>query len=187
MKSLYLFIIIIVIFSCATKKKAMVDTVTRATIIKDEPVTEFKVKGFRYTVPDDMEESPRDADSFRLNNMLIEKDKIYFQSSKIIAIRHAKNSDSLSLIDFAKQDQAMASAEKKLIYEKGWDAEGLNEKNIEHISYQFEYANGKQTVYQRSIYIKFENTFYIISYSTMDKRILLDKKNDGFWSSIRVD
>jgi hypothetical protein len=186
MKQITILLLIFILFSCTTVKK--VDNITSATIIEEKKTPEvIKPKGFRYTVPEDMEESPKEAYSYRLRNFIIDKDKLFFESSRLISIRETPDLKEMSLTDFAKKDQAAASFERKLNYEKGWDAPGLSEKNIPHISYQFYYKNGNEIIYQRSVYISYNDIFYVVSLSSREKNVLLDSKNDSFWRSICVD
>ncbi|MCG8568782.1 MAG: hypothetical protein MJB14_01460 [Spirochaetes bacterium] len=146
-----------------------------------------KLHGFRYTVPEDMYESP-EAFKFNLRNLILQKESQYQNSPIVISIRHTNKFPEFTTDRFAKQDQSLLQDTVKVFYEhENWKPKGLDEKNIDYASYQFYYFYGKTKIYQRSVYIKNFTHFYVVSLSTKEKLLLIDKKNDYFWNSIYVD
>jgi hypothetical protein len=189
MKHLTYLFLIILMFSCVSKpekqeepQKTVLDATTDQAI---EPV--LKKTGFRYDVPDDMEEAPNEARLYRFNNLLIDRGTRPQQSTRIIAIRHVTEYVEYKLLDFAQMDQKNFYNDKYAVYEKGWEPPGLSDKKIEHVCFEFMYIDRTVRVYQRSVYIKYDNVFYIISLSSLIKSNIIDEKNDFFWRSIRVD
>ncbi|OHD09207.1 MAG: hypothetical protein A2086_10205 [Spirochaetes bacterium GWD1_27_9] len=187
---IFVSIILLFLISCATKQAVREpDSITQATVFKEEEQTPvvYKRTGFRYDIPNDMEETS-EANTYRYDNLLVEKGCNVFDSPIVIAIRKTNDFSIYSLGTFAENDQKiMKSSVKNVYYDAKWDAPGLSEKGIEYLSYQFSYDYGKQTIYQRSVYIRYFDTFYIISLSSKYKASLLNSKNDFFWNSICVD
>ena len=194
MKKMALFLILIFSISCVSKPEKQVEPViSKVEVIEVEassdPVIDpvLRRTGFRYDVPEDMEESPKEAKFYRFNNLLVDKGTEPYQSTRIIAIRHVNEYTDYDLEDFAQMDQKNFYTDRYAVYEKGWDAPGLEDKDIDHISFEFTYIDRAMKVYQRSVYIKYDNVFYIISLSSLVKSNIIDEKNNFFWRSIRVD
>jgi hypothetical protein len=189
MRFIIIIFIIFLIFSCKTTPTPKNDSVTSATVVEEEKIETKEIHGFRYDIPEDMEESPEEAKFYRFDNLLVDKGTNAVKSSKIIAIRHIINSDDKKLIDFAKKDMEYLANDKKIIYESKWVVPGFDDKNIEYVSYQFSYKQGNLTIYQKSVYLNDNITFYIVSLSSIEKSNIMDDKNKNyfFWSSIRVD
>jgi hypothetical protein len=192
MKNPIFFLLVCLFAACVSKPEKIIEPeiiIEETVEATSDPVVELKIKrtGFRYDVPDDMEESPKEAKFYRFENLLVDKGTEAFQSSRVIAIRHVKEYKDYSLQDFVTMDQKNFYNDRHAVYEKGWETPGLEEKKIEHLSYEFTYFDRNIKVYQRSVYIKFDNDFYIISLSSLVKSNIIDEKNNFFWRSIRVD
>ena len=133
-----------------------------------------------------MEESPEDAKQYRYKILLVDKDKKYYSSSIMIAIREKKNTFNESLSEFAEVGQDYLQNSVSMIYEDDWVPAGFKEKKINHISYQFKYTYGYEIIYQRSVYLECCGYFYIISLSSVYKKNILNEKNDSFWKNINI-
>lgn len=150
-------------------------------------VKNTKRSGFRYVVPTDMQENPDLARKFRYDNFIVEKGKFYLESNILIAIRHSNNEENYSIKIFAEQDQSVLKNQVNIRYDDKWIPPGFIEKKIPFISYQFSYISNKTILYQRSVYIKYNNIAYVVSMFSKDKEFLLHEKNDFFWENIRID
>ena len=105
-----------------------------------------------------------------------------------MAIREIKDYNDTGVLSFAQLDQNnMRQSVSNVYYESNWDAQSLNDKGIDHISFEFSYDYDKKKIYQRSVYIKYYDTFYIISQSSMKKDELRKDENNIFWNTISVD
>jgi hypothetical protein len=150
--------------------------------------TVIKQKGFRYTVPADMQESPDDAYRYRYDNLIVDKGMNCLSSNRLIAIRHAVNREYFSLMNFVDRDQGLLRQSIKIDYDKvRWVPSGFQKKNIDHFSFQFKYQYGEEMIYQRSVYLQCEDKFYVISLSSKEKFYILEPANDLFWESICID
>ena len=192
-KILYLSILL-VIFSCKTTRTQLVDQYTGASsyvlrnqIANIEPLKFQKKQGFRYQVPEDMQESPDYADMMRYDNLLLDKGAAYNESSVVIAIRHYDLNNGAILDDFVKRDQLFMKQSVRPAYKKGWKPRGLDEKSIEYKSFEFSYKVKKNNIYQRSVYLRCENRVHVISQSSFYKDLLTEDKSEEFWNSIRID
>lgn len=186
--------ILIVTFGCKTTHTEIADNYTGASsyvlrnqIVGLSPLKFQKKQGFRYQVPEDMQESPDYADMMRYDNLLLDKGAAYNESSVVIAIRHYDLNNGLVLDDFVKRDQLFMKQSVKPAYKKGWKPRGLDEKSIEYKSFEFSYKVKKSNIYQRSVYLRCENTIHIISQSSFYKELLTEDKSEEFWNSIRID
>ena len=83
--------------------------------------------------------------------------------------------------------QTFLKKQIEIDYDKKWKPPGFDKKKIDYIAYQFSYIYGDQKIYQRSVYLKYENIFYIVSLSAKNKKDVLDIRNDFFWNSICID
>lgn len=146
-----------------------------------------KKSGFRYLVPQDMQESPDLARRFRYDNFIVEKGKFYLESNILIAIRHSNNERDYSIKIFAEEDQSALRNQVKISYDGKWTPPGFEGKNISFISYQFSYSSNENILYQRSVYIKYNNIAYVVSMFSKDKEYLIHEKNNFFWENITVD
>lgn len=185
MRCLFIIFFLIALFSCASKgaNVKFYDGKTEAS----DYVEPEKLHGFRYTVPEDMEEyvNPR---RFRLRNLLVYKGCSYLESPMIIAIRETRDFSNYSTQSFAKRDQNLLRSSRQITYEKSyWTPTGFEEKNIDYTSFQFTYFSGAVKIYQRSVYIKCDDAFYIVSMTSKDKLLVIHKNNESFWNSIHVD
>lgn len=188
------FSILFFIFSCKTTETQIIDQYTGASsyvlrnqIAGAEPLKFPKKQGFRYQVPDDMQESPDYADMMRYDNLLLDKGTAYNESSVVIAIRHYDLNNGAILEDFVKRDQLFMKQSVKPAYKKGWKPRGLDEKSIEYKSFEFSYKIKKNNIYQRSVYLRCENRVHVISQSSFYKELLTEDKSEEFWNSIRID
>ena len=188
------FSILFFIFSCKTTETQIIDQYTGASsyvlrnqIAGAEPLKLPKKQGFRYQVPDDMQESPDYADMMRYDNLLLDKGTAYNESSVVIAIRHYDLNNGAILEDFVKRDQLFMKQSVKPAYKKGWKPRGLDEKAIEYKSFEFSYKVKKNNIYQRSVYLRCENRVHVISQSSFYKELLTEDKSEEFWNSIRID
>jgi len=146
---------------------------------------EKKLKsGLNFNIPDGMYDSTGDAGRFRYNNFLIDKNKHYLDSSFVIAVRHAVNLYNHTLKSFVETDQANLRQHYAVDYLNEWIPDSLTEKKIEFISIQFSYNYSADKIYQRSIYIKYNNIFYIVSLSSKNFDNILSNKSNLFWDSI---
>ncbi|HOV13464.1 MAG TPA: hypothetical protein PK771_04195 [Spirochaetota bacterium] len=187
MKNLYLIIFILFLLSCQSKMVREVDAKTEATVFKEEEKKIQKKGGFKYDVPPHMEKDP-EAHYYRYDDLLVEKGKNVFDSSIVIAIRKTIDYNGTSVLSFAQSDQSnMRQSVRNVNYESNWDADSLNNKGIDHISFEFSYIYDKKKIYQRSVYIKYYDTFYIISLSSKNKEELYKDQNILFWNTISVD
>ena len=177
MKILKIAILFFIILSCTTK-------VPKET--KEEEKKIISLGCLSFIIPKNMEESPDEARKYRYKKLLVDKDKQYYDSSRIIAFREKKNSYNDTLKEFAEMDQVYLQKSVSIVYEDDWSPAGFTEKNINYISYQFKYTYGYEIIYQRSVYIECAEYFYIISLSSINKQNILDKKNDLFWENINI-
>lgn len=177
MKSIKVIILLSIIFSCTTK-------VPKET---KKEIKTISLGCINFVIPDNMEESPEDAKRYRYKMLLVDKDKEYYNSSRMIAIRERKNVFNDSLKDFAELDQDYLQKSVSIIYEDDWDPAGFNDKNIKYISYQFKYTYGYEIIYQRSVYIECSGYFYIISLNSILKKNVIDEENDYFWKSFNIN
>lgn len=185
---------LLIITGCKTGKVVIHDATTRATNYieryagyKLKPFEVFKKQGFRYEVPDGMAESPDEAIKFRYDNLIVDKEYDYFTSSLVIAIRHYNLGIYETFEDFTKMDQSYLQQSVKPVYESGWQPQGLCEKNIECKYYDFFYYMKKQKIYQRSVYVKSNNTIHIVSLSSIIKEMLSKTESERFWTTIEID
>lgn len=186
MRFLFLFSSLLFLFSCQTKIVKEVDSKTAATVFQEEKKI-IKQFGFKYDVPPNMEKDP-DAPCYRYDDLLVEKGKNVFDSSVVIAIRKIREYEDKDVLSFAQWDQNnMRQSVKNVYYESDWDAGSLNEKGIDHVSFEFSYDQNRQKIYQRSVYIKYYDTFYIISLSSKQKDKIYDEENNLFWNTISID
>ena len=125
--------------------------------------------------------------TIKYDNLLLDRGADYFSSTIVIAIRHYDLNSYEKLNDFSIMDQSNLKKSVTPYYENEWKPTALEDKNIEHESFQFYYTMQKMKVYQRSVYIKSENTVHIISLSTLYKDFLNRPESEGFWNSIRID
>ena len=176
MKIIKIFILFFIILSCTTK-------VPKET---KKEVKTISLGCISFILPENMEESPEEAKSFRYKMLLVDKDKQYHNSSRMIAIREKKNVYNDSLKDFAELDQDYLQKSVTMSYEDDWEPAGFKDKNINFIAYQFKYTYGYEIIYQRSVYIKCSEYFYIISLSSLLKTNILDEGNDHFWRSFNI-
>lgn len=181
-------------FSCKTTETQIADEYTgasyyvmRSRITGSEPLKFQKKQGFRYQVPDNMQESPDYADMMRYDNLILDKGAAYNESSIVIAIRHYDLNNGAILDDFVKRDQLFMKQSVKPAYKKGWKPRGLDEKSIEYKSFEFSYKVKKNSIYQRSVYLRCEDRIHIISQSSFYKELLQEDKSEEFWNSIRID
>jgi hypothetical protein len=182
-------IMVLMLASCSTLGKTEADTVTMASqvaVMEEKPVIDTR-SGFRYDLPEFMEESPDDAYSYRYDNLLIEKGMKFYESQYMIAIRSSDSYSDYTLERFADYDQMMLRNQMQIQYENRWEPPGLSTREIPYLSYQFNYRYGQERFYQRSVYIKCDTTFYIVSLTSREKEAILDDKHDVFWDSIRID
>lgn len=193
-KIFLLFSIMLAFFGCKTTETQIADEYTKAPyyvmrsqIEGDEPLMFQKKLGFRYQVPDNMQESPDYADMMRYDNLILDKGATYNDSSIVIAIRHYDLNNGAILDDFVKRDQLFMKQSVKPAYKKGWKPRGLDEKSIEYKSFEFSYKVKKNNVYQRSVYLRCDDRIHIISQSSFYKELLQEDKSEEFWNSIRVD
>jgi len=216
-KILLLLIILAIFFSCASKENvvepttttyasitstsastttttietttiyALITTTSTSTSTTTTTTTTTIRTGFRYDVPEDMEESPNEARSYKYDNMIVEKGTSAFTSPFIIAIRHNDDYPNAKLKDFAEFDQEILKSQVKIRYDEKWTPFGFEDKKIEFISYQFAYNYGKNNIFQRSVYLKCDSRVYIISMSGRYKGLIVNNKNDAFWNSVRID
>ncbi len=178
-------IIFFIAATCKTGEYKEVDSKTAATIYEENKMSSGY--GFRYEVPSHMEKEP-EPQYYRYDDLLLEKGKNIFDSSIIIAIRKTKDYNQASVLSFARQDQGiMRQSVRNVYYESDWDPPSLNEKGIDHVSFEFSYDYDKKKIYQRSVYIKYCDAFYIVSQSSLKKDELYKEKNIMFWNSISVD
>ena len=185
MRYLFLFIIFLLLTTCKTNLVKNVDSKTAATVFQEE--RSDRKFGFRYGVPSHMEKDP-EPHYYRYDDLLLEKGKNIFDSSIVIAIREIKDYNDTGVLSFAQLDQNnMRQSVSNVYYESNWDAQSLNDKGIDHISFEFSYDYDKKKIYQRSVYIKYYDTFYIISQSSMKKDELRKDENNIFWNTISVD
>ena len=184
MRQLLFFCILLLVFSCASKPAFIqFETATGATKYKEKPGRH----GFRYTVPAEMEESAR-ANRYNLRNLLVYKDTSYYSSPMVIAIRNTKDWMDYSIAKFAQNDQSLLRDRVRITYENtSWEPAGLKEKNIDYARFQFYYYYGRVKIYQRSVYIRCDDAYYVVSMSSKNKLFIIDKTNDFFWNSIRID
>lgn len=177
MKNIKIIILFFIILSCTTKVTKEVN--------KEKKV--INVGCLSFIIPENMEESPEDAKKYRYKMLLVDKDKKYYSSSIMIAIREKKNTLNESLSKFAEIDQDHLQNSVSIKYdEEVWAPAGFKEKNINYISYQFKYTYGYEIIYQRSVYIECLGYFYIISLSSLFKKNISDEKNNFFWENINV-
>jgi len=208
-KILRLSIILALFFSCASKENIVEPTTTTYASTSTSTTTTIETTttyvststststtttttttirtGFRYVVPEDMEESPNEARSYKYDNMIVEKGTSAFTSPFIIAIRHNDDYPNAKLKDFAEFDQEVLKNQVKIRYDEKWTPFGFEDKKIEFISYQFAYSYGKNNIFQRSVYLKCDSRVYIISMSGKYKGLIVNNKNDAFWNSVRID
>jgi hypothetical protein len=177
MKIFKIVILFFILFSCTT-------TVPKET---KETKKTINLGCFNFIIPEKMEESPDEAKKYRYKILLVDKDKQYYNSSVMIAIREKKNSFNDTLKEFAEMDQIYLQKSVSVIYEDEWIPAGFTEKNINHISYQFKYTYGYEIIYQRSVYLECADNFYVISLSSVNKINMLDEKNDLFWKNITIN
>jgi len=140
--------------------------------------------GLNYIIPDGMYDSTGDAGRFRYKSFLIDKNRHYLDSGFIIAVRQSENLSNISLKTFTETDQASLRQHYAVEYLKEWIPESLTEKKIEFISIQFTYNYSADKIYQRSVYIKYNSTFYIISMSSKNFDNIISGKSSLFWDSI---
>lgn len=186
--------IMLAVFSCKTTETQITDEYTgassyvlRSQIAGVQPLKFQKKQGFRYQVPDNMQESPDYADMMRYDNLILDKGAAYNESSIVIAIRHYDLNNGAILEDFVKRDQLFMKQSVKPAYKKGWKPRGLDEKSIEYKSFEFSYKVKKNNIYQRSVYLRCEDRIHIISQSSFYKELLQEDKSEEFWNSIRID
>lgn len=193
MRKLLLVPLVLLLFTCSSKSEIVLhDSESGATayvekvVVEKAPAPERR-HGFRYTVPDFMEESDL-ARRFNLRNMLVYKDSSYVDSPVIITIRQTDKYADYTPYRFVKTEAGYLQKQAKARFENtNWIPPGFEEKKIDHKTLQFYYNRGGAMVYQRSVYIKLEDQFYIVSLSSRYKKFMLEEKNDLFWSSICVD
>lgn len=185
MKKIIYLVILLNIFSCITKNTVEETTTSTTTTTTTTTVIIFK-KIFKYDIPEDMEESPYEAKYYNYDTLLKEKYTNIFDSNILIAIRCIKNKYNITLNEFVQTDQTLLKSSIKINDFDIWNTKLLS-KDIEYLSYQFSYHYNKTNIYQRSIYLKCEDTFYIISLSSKNKQFVLNNKNDKFWQSIRIE
>lgn len=176
MKILQFIILFFTIFSCTTQKPKET---------KKENIT-ISIGCLNFIIPENMEESHEDAKRFRYSKLIVDKDKKYYNSSKMIAIREKINSFNETLSDFTQKDQAYLQQNVSIIYEDKWEPKGFTAKNINYISFQFIYSYGSELIYQRTVYLECPGYFYIISLSSKVKENILDIENDFFWENINI-
>ncbi len=184
--------VLMMFFSCKSSSEivevTMESEVTQAeAIIGKEALIFSKRRGFRYQVPKNMQESPDYANSFRYDNLLLEKGADYQSSSVVIAIRHYDISRNRDLHEFAKFDQSLLRQSYRPLYKRGWKPTTLSDKSIEYTSYEFSYKIKKDNIYQRSVYLKNDNRIHVISLSSLEEARLSMRDSEEFWSSIRID
>ncbi len=187
MKKIFFLILLLSIFNCVTKNTIVEETTTSTTTTTTTTTIIIFKKVFKYDVPEEMQESPVEAQYYKYDNLLVDKNTNIFDSTILIAVRHAENKNSESLKEFVEKDQMLLRSSITLNYFDVWEPPSLKEKNIEYISYQFSYQYKTSNIFQRSIYLKCEDLFYIISLSSKNKKFVLDSKNDIFWQSIRIE
>lgn len=175
-KIIFLIIIFYIFFSCASQKPK--ETKKENNIIS--------IGCLSFIIPEKMEESHEDAKRFRYTKLLVDKDKKYYNSAKMIAVREKINNFNESLLDFTQTDQAYLQQTVSIIYEDKWEPKGFKTKNINYISFQFIYSYGSGMIYQRSVYLECPGHFYIISLSSKTKKNILDNENDYFWENINI-
>ena len=190
-KNIILTAITIVTFflcACASKPTPVEPTTTTSTTTTTTTTTTIKPVGFRYKVPDDMRESPNEARRLDYDNLLVEKDTNVMDTMLLIAIRHTDDFSSISLKDFAQLDQDMMKQQVKVTYDGTWIPEGFTEKNIDYKAYQFSYKVGRDRIFQRSVYLRDRQRYYIISMSSkFGKLQVIDDENNFFWDNVEVD
>jgi len=167
-QSIYILILFLLI-SCKTKE-----------IIEEK-------KGFRYKVPPGMREAPEEAYKYKFNNLIIEENTDTRNSNVIIALRFVNIDEKTTLKEFVENDQYYLNLQYNITYDNNWTPSGFNKKNIEYISFQFSYQYGDNTIYQRSVYIKYQDMVYVISMSSKYYNILINHKNNYFWENIEID
>lgn len=185
-----LFCFTVLFTSCATNGIRVYDGLSKATryvsyttCVERDPV-EIRLRGFRYTVPEDMFES-ENAHIMRYDNLLLDKGFSYMSSPVVIAIRH-KDSD-YGIKHFVQTDQQLLRQSHKIAYDRPWEPPSFEDKNIEYMSFEFSYMMSGIKIYQRSVYVKDRKRYYIISMSTLDKRLLSRNQSTEFWESVFVD
>ncbi|HBD93763.1 MAG: hypothetical protein A2015_12490 [Spirochaetes bacterium GWF1_31_7] len=194
MRYFYPALAFLLFFGCKSDRVVLLDGKTGATNYIEKykidflsPIQAYRRQGFRYKVPEGMTESPADAYRYKYDNLLLDRGADYFSSTIVIAIRHYDLNSYEKLNDFSIMDQSNLKKSVTPYYENEWKPTALEDKNIEHESFQFYYTMQKMKVYQRSVYIKSENTVHIISLSTLYKDFLNRPESEGFWNSIRID
>jgi hypothetical protein len=169
MRNILSIVLVIFILSCATNKTIQ----NRAC--------------FNYKIPEGMYDNKADARRYSYDNFIIEKDKAFEDSMVLIAIRHRDTDKNTKLKAFVESDQYWLNNQVKIYYEDEWIPKGFEDKKINYNSYQFYYKQQGQLIYQRSVYIKCNDTVYIISMSSKNKSMLIHENNDNFWQSITAN
>ncbi|MBQ3922399.1 MAG: hypothetical protein II707_03810 [Spirochaetales bacterium] len=186
-RTILLIFITFCLAACASKPTLVEPTTTTSTTTTTTTTT-IKPVGFRYKVPDDMRESPNEARRLDYDNLLVEKDTNVMDTMLLIAIRHTDDFSSISLNDFAQLDQEMMKRQVKVMYDGPWVPEGFTEKNIDFKAYQFSYKVGRDRIFQRSVYLRDRQRYYIISMSSkFGKLQVIDDENNFFWDNVEVD
>ncbi|MBN2547087.1 MAG: hypothetical protein JXB50_14895 [Spirochaetes bacterium] len=166
----FIFFLFLIVITCQTMKNT-------------QEIIQLK-QGLNFEIPEDMYDSTRDAKRFRYNNFLIDINKHYIDSNIVIAVRETINFNNYSLKSFVETDQAKLRQHYNVEYLNEWKPDRLIEKKIEFISFQFSYNYSTDIIYQRSIYIKYKNIFYVVSLSSKSFKNLLSNKSNLFWDSI---
>lgn len=166
------------LFSCATLK-----------IKQEKPEREsnhFYKEGLNFEIPVEMKDSTDDAKKFGFRNFIIEKNKHYDESNIVIAIREVENFNNLSLQQFAEIDINRVKQYYKLRFINNWIPVPLVRKGIELISFFFYYFSSNKIIYQRTVYIKFKQKFYIISLMSKEINNLENERSNFFWNSVFI-
>ena len=198
MKIVLLLLPFLILLTCTTAKKEIVQqkppvkkisipNAERFNLVSYLPLELNERRGFRYTIPENMEHDKKQAEMFSYEALLLEVGESYQTSSAVIAIRKTKPIEPMSILQFAKGDQSFLKQSVTPFYFGDWKPASLLNKDIPHTAYQFEYYQAGQKIYQRSVYVKDIDTFYIVSYSSLKKELIIDQTNDLFWDSIRID
>lgn len=188
-KWLLTLLIVILLWGCSSKSAIRIDQTTGATEFIEEVKKTVRLTGFRYSCPDFMEESPLGASRYRVDNLLIDKGASYDNSPRVILIRSTDQFPKYTIDKFYQHDLSLVKQRIRIYHDGIWSPPGFNDKKISFKSIQFFYRKGKRDIYQRSVYIKDENTnkFYIITLTSPDKELVTSDDNDLFWHSVFVD
>ncbi len=179
-RTILLIILFFTILSCTSQKPKETEKVTEK---KNKIIS---IGCLNFIIPEAMEESQEDAKRYKYTKLLVDKDKKYYNSTKMIAIREKPNNFNDSLLNFTQNDQAYLQQHVLIIYEDKWEPKGFKNKNINYISYQFIYRYDSEMIYQRSVYLECPGYFYIISLSSKNKNNILEIENDFFWENINI-